>query len=161
MPSSEELFTKYGLKIDLPNEKLKGIYIKIPEFLAERTNTIKNLSNLTRIRDSIPMNKYLLIYPKRYIKITYIIITENLQRAGEKLNINICISDDDDCIEIEDEQNVETWICAAEKNHNDYDFVLLLIDKKKEDFYSQIKRNFLCEVGYIIQVIRIDKLKKI
>ena len=47
------------------------------------------------------------------------------------------------------------------KNHNDYDFVLLLIDKKKEDFYSQIKRNFLCEVGYIIQVIRIDKLKKI
>ena len=68
MPSSEELFTKYGLKIDLPNEKLKGIYIKIPEFLAERTNTIKNLSNLTKIRDSILMNKYLLIYPKRYTK---------------------------------------------------------------------------------------------
>ena len=58
MPSSEELFTKYGLKIDLSNEKLEGIYIKIPEFLAERTNTIKNLSNLTRIRDSIPMNIY-------------------------------------------------------------------------------------------------------
>ena len=52
-------------KIDLPNEKLEGIYIKTPEFLAEGINTIKNLSNLTRIRDSIPMNKYLLIYPKR------------------------------------------------------------------------------------------------
>ena len=159
LPSSEELFTKYGLKIDLPNEKLEGIYIKTPEFLAEGTNTIQNLRNLTRIRDSIPMNKYLLIYPKRHTKIAYI-VTENLQRAGEKLNINICIPDDDDCIEIEDEQNVDTWISAAEKYHNDYDFVLFLIDNKKEDFYSQIKINSLCEVGYISQVIRIDKLKK-
>ena len=159
LPSSEELFIKYGLKIDLPNEKLEGIYIKTPEFLAEGTNTIKNLKNLTRIRDSIPMNKYLLIYPKRHTKIAYI-VTENLQRAGEKLNINICIPDDDDCIEIEDEQNVDTWISAAEKYHNDYDFVLFLIDNKKEDFYSQIKINSLCEVGYISQVIRIDKLKK-
>ncbi len=70
-------------KIDLPNEKLEGIYIKTPEFLAEGINTIKNLSNLTRIRDSIPINKYLLIYPKSYTKIAYI-ITENLQKAGEK-----------------------------------------------------------------------------
>ena len=162
LPSSEELFSnKYGLKIDLPNEKLEGIYINTPEFLVDGTNTIKNLKSLTKIRDSIPMNRYLLIYSERNRKLAYI-VTENLQKAGVKLNINICIPDDDDCIEIDEKnsKNIETWISSAEKYYKDYDFVLFLIDNNKESFYSQLKINSLCEVGYISQVIRLDKLKK-
>ena len=159
LPSSKELLNKYGLQIDLPNEKLEGIYIKTPEFLFEGTNTIKNLKNLTRIRHSIPMNSYLLIYPKKYTNMAYT-ITENLQKAGRKLNINICIPNDEDCIEMDDNQNAETWISAAENYYRDYDFVLFLIDNKKEDFYSRLKINSLCEVGYISQVIRLDKIKK-
>ena len=159
LPSSKELLNKYGLQIDLPNEKLEGIYIKTPEFLFEGTNTIKNLKNLTRIRHSIPMNSYLLIYPKKYTNMAYT-ITENLQKAGRRLNINICIPNDEDCIEMDDNQNAETWISAAENYYRDYDFVLFLIDNKKEDFYSRLKINSLCEVGYISQVIRLDKIKK-
>lgn len=153
-PSSFDLSTLYGITLDTNGKEAAGNVIKNPSFASKQVNLEHDgLQRKPVHLDTLSGGKVLIVYHQSSYS-----DAENLSnlltKAGKDPKLALP--------EIEwaevNSTRPNDWIAKAEQGKN-YKIVIFLLDNRKESLYTHIKKHSLVTVGYLSQVVKVEKVR--
>ncbi len=157
--SPKEKCELYGIEIEPINNLFDAYYMKEPKLLGENSKEIHSNDRIFPILDKKDMTNWVCFYEKNNYDDAQDLF-ENLNKASKAFRLKI---DEPEYIEMENRSSAKDWTDIAGdyfgSNKNDYFFVVFLLGRN-DKIYAELKRNSLCENGYISQVIRVQSIKK-
>ena len=152
---------KYGIEIEKFEKPVKPYYIKQPTFNNGKNNklSIKDISRVITVgRECMNTDEWLCLYTIQAENDSFKLLNGFIKCAkgyGIKFKNN-----DSNWIPMKS-NNPEDWINTVEselKYRKTCKFVIFLLNKKTDKLYSHLKKHFLCDNGYISQVIKAESI---
>ena len=157
-PKKKRLF--YGIELK-KIDNLLSYYISKPEFHNGKTKNLNLNSIFSVARENINTDNWLCIYHYDLEKYTYD-LSNYFYSCKDKLGIELKIAKNESNWIRMESNNSKDWkeIVKDEMNKNDIKFVIFFLSKTNNALYNDLKKQSLCDEGYISQVIKFESFKK-
>ena len=157
--SSKEKCELYGIEVKPYNKLFNAYYMEEPRLYGGNNKKIYSKDRTFPALIKCDMTKWVCFYEKSYHHDAESLYY-NLNKASKAFELKIA---EPQWIELEDNSSVKDWTDIAndyfDKNKSDYYFAVFLLGKN-DNIYIELKKNSLCNKGYVSQIVKVKSLKK-